>query len=47
MNQSTNNFTEFFEENISEFCLLQEALYYILLGIVPFGGEKIFQAKRK
>jgi hypothetical protein len=43
MNQNTNNLTALFKENISEFCSLQGALYYILLGIVPCGDSKIFQ----
>jgi hypothetical protein len=43
MNQNINNLTALFKENISEFCSLQEALYYILLGILPFGDSKTFQ----
>jgi len=44
MNQvANNNLTAVFKENIAEFCSLQEALYYILLGVVPFGGGKSFQ----
>lgn len=42
MNQNTNSFTALFKENIAEFCSLQEALYYILLGVVPFGNDKDF-----
>jgi hypothetical protein len=43
MSQNTNNLTALFKDNISEFCSLQEALYYILLGIVPFGDNETFQ----
>lgn len=43
MNRNTNNLTALFRENISEFCSLQEALYYILLGIIPCGDSKTFK----
>lgn len=38
-----NYIKAFFKEEIAEFCSIQETLYYILLGIVPFGDSKIFQ----
>jgi len=43
MNYNTNNLTALFKENIAEFCFIQEALYYILLGIVPCGDNKTFK----